>query len=230
MNTVINILGQLESVIRKSKNKLLRKKDPHFSAVERWYTEDARGLKRFEFDFLTPQSVVIDLGGYLGEWTSGLFSRYQPRIYIFEPVKEYAGVIAKRFAHNSSIKVEQAGLAPASAVTRITLDEFESKVVGAKHPVLNTEEIRLIGIKDYFEKEGLQKVDLVKINIEGAEYDLLEYLFESGLIGKIDNFLIQFHTWERDAQSRRNALRKKFSADFEEVYNYPFVWECWKRK
>ena len=39
----------------------------------------------------------------------------------------------------------------------------------------------------------IEKIDLLKLNIEGSEYDLLEKLLKSGLISTIDKLQIQFH-------------------------------------
>ncbi|MET0634854.1 MAG: FkbM family methyltransferase [Chitinophagaceae bacterium] len=225
-----DILGKAEGFLRKSKNALIRKSDPQFREVEKWYREDPRGLKRSEFEFLTPESIVFDLGGYLGEWTSNLYSRYNCKIHIFEPVKEYADIIAHRFSHNKRITVVQAGLASADLETFITLDEFESKVVGSDHAIHKTEPIRLKAFQQYVSQTGIDKIDLVKINIEGAEYDLLDHLISTGQTERINCFLIQFHNWEQNATTRREKIRQELSKTHTEVFNYSFVWECWQKK
>ena len=224
-----DFLGKAEGYLRKKKNAVIRNSDTQFREVERWYKEDPRGLKRSEFSFLTPDSIVFDLGGYLGEWTSNLYSRYNCNVHIFEPVKEYADVIAHRFAKNPKIKVVQAGLASADLKTRITLDEFESKVV-EESSTHRTEEIELISFTRYLAENNIRTVDLVKSNIEGAEYDLLEHLLSTGQIGSINHLLIQFHNFEKDAAQRRDRIRAGLSSQFNEVFNYPFVWESWQRK
>ena len=53
------------------------------------------------------------------------------------------------------------------------------------------------------------KIDLLKINIEGGEYEVLENLIENDLIKNIDNIQIQFHdfVFSRRKEKRTNPTR-----------------------
>jgi hypothetical protein len=53
--------------------------------------------RQFEYA-LDEHSLVLDLGGYEGQWTSDIVARYGCRVHVFEPVPEFAAAIAKRFA------------------------------------------------------------------------------------------------------------------------------------
>ena len=46
-------------------------------------------------------------------------------------------------------------------------------------------EIQLIEMADFLREKNIKQVDLMKINIEGSEYDLLEHLIETGFIKNI---------------------------------------------
>ncbi len=52
-----------------------------------------------------PTRMVLDLGGYEGQWASDLYARRRCRIDVFEPVARFAAAIAERFRHNSDIRV-----------------------------------------------------------------------------------------------------------------------------
>ena len=43
-----------------------------------------------------------------------------------------------------------------------------------------------VNIETFFDQENISKIDLMKINIEGGEYDLLEFLIKKDLV-KIRN-------------------------------------------
>ncbi|MGH8977302.1 MAG: FkbM family methyltransferase, partial [Acidimicrobiia bacterium] len=73
-------------------------------------------------------------------------------------------------------------------------------------------------------------VDLCKVNIEGGEYDLFDRLIETVWLARIRILLIQFHEWHPNAYARRRAIRRAFSRTHDEVWDYPFVWEMWRRR
>src|SRR6478609_5702767 len=101
MNLLARIAEKSESAFRKLKKQLLSKTDTHFQTLEKWYSDDPRNLKRSDFDFLNDKSIVFDLGGYEGQWTSDIYSRYNCHVYVFEPVREFYEIIKNRFKNNS---------------------------------------------------------------------------------------------------------------------------------
>ena len=70
----------------------------------------------------------------------------------------------------------------------------------------------------------------MKINIEGAEYDLLEHLIDTGLISNIHNIQVQFHDFVSNAEQRMIMLQKELEKTHGLTYQYPFVWENWRVK
>ena len=76
----------------------------------------------------------------------------------------------------------------------------------------------------------IDEVDLIQINIEGDEYDLLDYMIENKLIRRFKNIQIQFHLNIENCIQRRDIIRDKLlENNFEINFDYPFVWESWKR-
>ena len=79
-------------------------------------------------------------------------------------------------------------------------------------------------------KNNIKKIDLLKLNIEGSEYDVLEKLLNDGKIDIIENIQVQFHTFIDNCVDRRNNIREKLKNTHIETYCYEFVWENWKKK
>ena len=77
---------------------------------------------------------------------------------------------------------------------------------------------------------GKEHIDLLQINIEGEEYDLLEQMLEDGLILKFQNIQIQYHGGVKNYVERRLKIQERMSEWFTKMYDYPFVFEGWKRK
>jgi hypothetical protein len=70
----------------------------------------------------------------------------------------------------------------------------------------------------------------MKINIEGAEFPLLERMIETELLKQVDCFMIQFHEWHPGAYHRRREIRKALRKSHKLDWDYHFVWEKWSVK
>jgi FkbM family methyltransferase len=172
-------------------------------------------------------SIVFDVGGFQGQWASDIYAIYQPTIYIFEPIVEFSNSIAKRFAHNKKIKVLSAGLSNKTIKSTIFLNQDGSSLI--KETGTNTK-ISLIGASEFIHKNNIKNIDLMKLNIEGAEYDVLEDLTNNKLLSKIHYFQIQFHEFVPDAQKRYKKITNELKKTHKMIYHYPFVWEAWELK
>ena len=76
----------------------------------------------------------------------------------------------------------------------------------------------------------MEHIDLLKINIEGSEFLILSDILSKELISKINFLQVQFHTFFPNSKKLREQIREELRLTHEEEWNYPFVWESWKRK
>ena len=92
--------------------------------------------------------------------------------------------------------------------------------------------IEVIETRDIVEILDLtnSKLKFMEINIEGAEYVVLERILSAQVVSNIEILLIQFHNFESDSELRRANIRQKLMQSHEMVYCYDFVWEKWTRK
>ena len=64
-------------------------KDEFTIQVKKWFADRGDQTLRLEYPELTSDSIVFDLGGYLGDFSAAIVERYNCKIYIFEPHPEY---------------------------------------------------------------------------------------------------------------------------------------------
>lgn len=201
----------------------LHSPDPHEKILESWFSGNCERTLRQHYA-LNGNSLVFDLGGYDGQWCSDIFARYCCSIHVFEPVPEFAANISRRFAHNPKIKVNPFGIGKDTSRAEIALSRDGSSMFKKDgDPV----KIDIVMASDYFEQHRITFVDLMKINIEGAEYDLLDHLIERQLTTSIRDIQIQFHDFIPDAARRRMEIRHCLQKTHFLTYDYPFVWENW---
>ncbi|CAD7803923.1 hypothetical protein CHRY9390_01150 [Chryseobacterium aquaeductus] len=192
-----------------------------------WFA--AKGDETLRLDYeLDENSTVFDIGGYKGEFARDIFCKYQSNIYVFEPLKEFYEICVKRFIKNKKIHCYNFGLADKSFDTEINISDNASSIFnveGAKT------KIRLESIVNFIQTNQIDVIDLMKINIEGGEYDLLESLIENKLIHKFKNIQVQFHDFViENPRERMVKIQKELSKTHSLTYQYDFVWENWKLK
>lgn len=194
--------------------------------VRKWLLDNKNNDLRLDYD-LGQNSVVFDLGGYQGQWADDVFTKFKSNVYVFEPVQSFVESIKQRFTENDKIHIYPFGLGYSSRKEMINLSADGSTVFGESS---NTEEIEILDAKEWFDKNGIEKIDLMKINIEGGEYELLERIIETSLINKIVNVQIQFHNISKDSRSRMKQIQSKLKSTHSITYQYEFVWENWLLK
>jgi FkbM family methyltransferase len=171
--------------------------------------------------------VVLDVGGYHGEWTAVLLERnrgVKVRAFIFEPVTEFYNEITSRFEGRRDITALKVALSDRTSAAAMVV-KGEGSYIGSIGLEIKTRDI-VEFLSDY----KIERVSLASINIEGHEYTLLMRLLDSGLIHQIDRLQIQFHETQPDAGELRDEIRARLSETHEEIYCYPFVWESWRKK
>jgi FkbM family methyltransferase len=200
---------------------------PHnWDTHNRWNTENGDNTHRLNYK-LTENSIVFDLGGYKGEWSEQIINRYNSYIYIFEPVKEFYNIIFEKFKNNDKVKVYHFGLGDIDTTSQISLDGDASS-----HILKNTnnlETIKIVSINKFIKDNNINNIDLIKINIESAEYVLLESLIETNNLDKFNNIQVQFHTFIPDCVERRDSIRNYLSKTHKLTYDFTFIWENWER-
>jgi FkbM family methyltransferase len=202
-----------------------RLRTPREHLVDQWHAESGDITRRLDFP-LDRESVVVDGGGYQGQYASDIYATFRCRVHVYEPVRAFADFTRRRFASNPDIVVHDVGLAANTRTERIALEDDASSVLAGA--AARTEEIRLAAVTDELSRIG--HVTLLKLNIEGLEYEVLESLLDAGRLTHIEHLLVQFHDFVPDAADRRERIRTGLSATHELRWDFPFVWEAWQRR
>jgi len=180
---------------------------------------------------LNEDSVVIDVGGETGIWSMKMFSKYKPKLYIFEPHPGAVRILYEN-VKDKKANIFQYGLGSKNFVTQLSDSGMGSSIFNSSPDFEQSKkfDIEIRDIKEVFEDLSLESVDLIKINIEGGEYDLVPRMIETGIVNKCKVIRIQFHDWIPDAFAMRKKIVKELSKTHEVEWSFPLVWESWIRK
>jgi FkbM family methyltransferase len=189
-------------------------------------------------DAPVPQgAVVLDVGAYIGDWAAAILERYQPTLYAFEPDPASFRRLRQRLGADARVHCLQYGLGGSDATLSLlqkglgsTLYEEAGDTLDSNERAKGRVEVRVRDIVTVLDELGLARIDLLKLNIEGGEYDVLERLLDAGRIQDVHCLMVQFHEWLDRATWRRMRIRQRLRRTHHEVWNYPFVWEQWVRR
>jgi len=176
---------------------------------------------------LTFESTVFDIGGYRGDFVREIVARYDPHVYVFEPVPEFFQQLVKEFGTNPKVKICNYGLSDVDSVSQMLLAD-EGSTMYMTGEMQTT--VRLRDIRTVVQELGIDRIDLIKINIEGGEYKLLRRMLETGLVSACQDIQVQFHCFYPDSQRLRSEIRGALEETHFITYDYAFVWENWRKR
>jgi FkbM family methyltransferase len=180
-----------------------------------------------KFNGIGNGSIVFDFGGFEGNWAAEIRSIYDATVHIFEPHPTFAQKIRERFEQDPSVIVYDFALGRSKG--SLTLSD-EGDASSSLRDATRTVTGHIQSVHDFFKLTPIKKIDLMKINIEGGEYDLLPALADAGLMGKIEILQIQFHLFSKLDIERREEIREVLLRTHECNWSYDFVWEQWTRR
>lgn len=193
----------------------------------RWIQDSGDKTVRFNYP-LEPNSVVVDAGGYVGQWAYDINARFGSTVFVLEPLQDLYAIIESKFTSNEKVLPLNYAIANKTGEVEISDNTDSSSLYDSTTETTKT--ILCKDVEEFIQENNIDTIDLFKINIEGAEYDLLERIIELNLVSKIKNFQIQFHRFIPDCEARRNNILEELSKTHERTWNYEWIWENWKLK
>ena len=128
--------------------------------------------------------VIFDIGGNIGITSIYLATVFpEALIYTFEPLEENFEILQKNTSQFKNIKVFNFGLGAKNGSFKVYLSDnsenyggvsFYSEVEGSLSDSFSECEVK--NVNDILEELDINSVDLIKIDTEGAEYDILTSL------------------------------------------------------
>lgn len=174
------------------------------------------------FDYkLTPASVVLDVGGYRGDFAAWCRETYGCGIHIFEPVRAHFKHIVERFKHDPFYWPYPCALEDRDWECDIYLRDNSSSLYS---PSDTWERIKVRDILTFIQAFRFERVNLLKMNCEGSEFAILERLIGAEWINRVDQIVVQFHSnkdWS--VLDTTDRLRKTHACEYRDEH-----WEWWK--
>ncbi len=165
----------------------------------------------------TRVKTAIDIGANVGLFTEWVLDRFgsDTRIISVEPNSKACESFNSIHSNNENVSLERLAVTSRDGDTiRLMVNPENtliSSIEGTGDGYSDYEDIETISLKSLLDKHSLENVDLLKVDVEGAEYDIFSVVTEDDL-RRFKHLLIEFH----NNRGRASELISKIeSAGFE---------------
>lgn len=145
------------------------------------------------------QNPIIDIGGHLGFFSlyASLLNPIVP-IYSFEPHDGNFALLKENLKQNHIKNVVPKALAVSDKIGQIELqlsqEDLNHSTIRAIEPTGKTQKVQTTTLERIFEKNRIGRCDLVKLDCEGAEFEIF-YSTPKTIFERITNIFLEYHDW-----------------------------------
>jgi FkbM family methyltransferase len=223
---MINLANKENRMIDKSEDreKALRRAERNLRNAH------AKGLMQGILSMLTPDDVVFDCGANVGDVTEPL-AKSGAHVHAFEPDPHAFGKLKKRVGNLQNVTLHNAAVGTSAGHIRlmraINFDDdpnngsVKSTTTSGGRNINEEEgngiEVPLISLPEFidFTLQKYDRIAFIKMDIEGAELELLELMLEKNLFDNVKLTVAETHEGKfKTLRPRFKKLRKDVSTRY----------------
>jgi FkbM family methyltransferase len=144
----------------------------------------------------------IDCGANVGqsiEWAKKTFSKYPYKIDSFEPLPLNVKVLNEKYSSQENITIHPKAISTTNSIQKFYCQNWgartgSSLVKGKSSATDGYIDIETIDLAEWLNLNiSKNEIAILKIDIEGSEYEVLPHLFKNKIHEWIDTWLVEFH-------------------------------------
>jgi FkbM family methyltransferase len=140
---------------------------------------------------LDGNSMVVDLGANEGVFSHSIINRFRCRVIALEPMPDLAATITR----HQKLSLFQEAIAEKTG--SIDINQYEKRCASLLGSMTNevpvsVTAVRSVSLHDLKTREGIRKVDLLKVDIEGAELGMFDSASDEDLLA-CKQITVEFH-------------------------------------
>ena len=147
------------------------------------------------------KKTIIDIGANVGIFTTYCAAKWKDaKIYAYEPIQENVSAINKNLLLNGitkNVSVINAAVSDDLNGVEINIDNANN---GGHSLLINKgttkRKIKSVTLEEIFKQHNISKCDLIKMDVEGSEYQIL-YSTKKNIFNKIKRINLEFHNIDK---------------------------------
>lgn len=165
----------------------------------------------FMVDVIRDGDVIVDAGAHNGEFSDALAEKTGAKIFGIEA----NGELAERLKSCEQITYFNFALAGESGTVRFFHDEPDSGGIVFQNESAESMEIPAVRLEDFCSENDIGEIALLKLDIEGAELDVLDRVSDE-MLSRIGQITVEFHDFRNqdDIPRIKKIFRRLEDAGF----------------
>lgn len=137
--------------------------------------------------------VILDIGGHIGSFTTKAASKCtKGKIYTFEPTPETFSILSENVKDFKNVTVLGIAISDHSGTQQIYLSEDNPAENSLFRKTDKQVDVKLMTLRDFFSKFDVKRVNLMKLDCEGAEYAIVTSSINE-LKNKVEKIVMEVH-------------------------------------
>lgn len=175
-----------------------------------------------DFVCVEKNDIVVDIGFNYGLFTISSLEKNPKRIIGFEPNNKLCEIFNKNF-NDDRVTLVNCAVSDNDKVARFYENNF-SVMNTIKENSINDSynfsyEVQVLGINNIIKNYNLDKIDYLKVDCEGSEYEIFESISISYLTNNVRKIAVEFHNKADDVKVLK-LLNKILVCGFEVQQSY----------
>ena len=168
-------------------------------------------------------SVVVDIGGYIGDLSLYCASKFNSSVYCYEPTPQNYQMILRNIKNNPSfgdnIKVYNKGVSDTDSTLKIDIQDIEGEIHASSHKRYKTQvktvDVPCVTLKTVLDNVKEEKIDLLKIDCEGEEFNILKGCNSKKLSEKVNYLVFEYHSFVKDYKTKLDNILLNLEDNFD---------------
>ena len=174
--------------------------------------------KKYDCYRLDNLETVFDIGANSGLFSLLMINKGAKKVYAFEPNQDSL-INLREVTADKSVEIVEKAVYTKDGDLSFYIDPNNTTIgsLSENHLQIHAKEVNKIAVpavslKTFIAENAIKRVSLLKMDIEGAEYEIIENL-EDEVFDLIDNFLIEYH--DNEGEKAQNLVNKLISKGFD---------------
>lgn len=218
-----NVEGMLNGVEPKFdfKDFYWGEKEPHANFKEIIMREIVTENVYEKYFHVEEGDVVVDIGASIGPFSYSVVHKNPSKIICLEPSEELFGTLERNMQGTQAICLNR-------GISRLDDSEQESEYIFGQKAV----NMKTISLKGIFEKLELERIDFLKTDCEGGEYDIFTLENEDIIREKVGKIVGEWHLGTPALKEKFKEFRNTYLLDCEDyrifsVDGIDIKWDVW---